>query len=191
MPSLLTTKNDADGPKFGDWTVPDKRQDGQVFMGKRMLVNFGVSGTDEEEIVKTTIQDCLDGDCSIWLRFDADLANSFAILEDFDDEALSDEDESLRAVGTMTVKLFISEVKTVVVGMPIEKVGTPKKFKLRVQLDSKPNKKNDKMMNVVIPSDFATFQDQYLQDMTDDIETLTTTEDVPYLLSSLTFRRCL
>ncbi|MEO9780454.1 hypothetical protein [Sedimentitalea sp.] len=190
MPSLLTTKNE-DGPRFGDWGVPSKRQAGQVFMGQKMLENFSVPGTDEEAIVRSTIQECLDGGYTIWLRFDGALAESFAILEDFNDEALNEEAESLRAFGTMTVKLFISEIKPAVVGTPIERVGSPKKFKLRVQLDSKPNKKNDKKMNVVIPSDFATFQDQYLQDMTDDIETLTTTEDVPYLLSSLTFRRCL
>lgn len=191
MPSLLTTKNDAEGPKFGDWTSAQKRQDGQVYLGDRMLVHFSDSGADEEAIVRDTIADCLNGDYSIWLQYDGNLANSFAIVEGFNEDALDDEDEALRAFGTRTVKLFVSEVKTAVVGTPIQKVGSPKKFKLRVQPDSKPGQTNDKKMNVTIPSDFATFQDQYLQDMTQDIEDLSTEEDVPYLLSSLTFRRCL
>jgi len=60
-----------------------------------------------------------------------------------------------------------------------------------------PNK-TKKTMNVTIPSDFELFDDvtmgrkQYLIDMADDIQNLTADEDdVDYLLSSLTFRRCL
>lgn len=190
MPSLVITKNSG-GPRYGDWADDVKRQQGQVIAGQQMLDNFGVPGTDEEKIVRSTIQGCWDKNCSIWMRYDGDLPDSFAIIKSFRNADLTEEELRLQPFVFAQIMLDYYQVKVVPVGDPILIEGGPEKLTLRVQDDSAPGKTDNKRMNVVIPADFATFSDQYLKDMTEDIESMPVAEDVPYLLSSLTFRRCL
>ncbi len=192
MPSLVITKNDpADTPLFGDWTNDTKRQNGQVIAGQKLLSSFAVAGTGEETIVRSTIQQCWDNDCSIWMRYDGNIPDSFAIIDAFSSEPLNPQEQGLQPFVVAQVKLTYYKVKVAANGSPIVKEGGPEKLTLVVQNDSAPGKTDNKKMNVVIPSDFATFDDQYLKDMTEDIESMPLSEDVPYLLSSLTFRRCL
>lgn len=193
MVSLVTTKNTGQ-PLYEDWFDAAKRQDGQIIMGNAMLDAFAVSGTDEEAIVRSAIQQAWDQDCSIWMRYDGDLPDSFAILEDFDKSALTEEEEeSLRAAANIKgmVRLSYIEVNGTP-GQPITRVGRSERLTLRIYDDTRPGQTNNKRMNVVIPSDFANFDSQYLSDMAADVEAIKPPDDDPkYLLSSLTFRRCL
>ncbi|MBD3666106.1 hypothetical protein [Sulfitobacter aestuariivivens] len=190
MPSLLVTKDDG-VPRVGDWDNASRRQAGQVEAGKLMLANFQVNGTNEKQIVEQTLQGIWDAGCSIWLRYDGDKPDSIAIIDKFEDDDLTEEERALSQFMAGFVKLTYYEVAPGNVGDPVVAIGGGGKLTLRIQDDSPPGNTANKKMNVVIPSDFATFKDQYLQDMTGDIDNLTVADDVPYLLSSLTFRRCL
>ncbi|MGB3243307.1 MAG: hypothetical protein WBB25_02140 [Sulfitobacter sp.] len=199
MPSLLITQDSGlTGPLYGDWNDADKRQKGQVFAGEALLKSFKAPSTDPEQIVRTTIGDVLAGKYSIWLRYDGEENESFAVITDFLDESLDDEEQRLAPFVGGQIKLTYYKLEVVAEGSPIKLDGGPEKLTLVVQLDTPPKDKKKKKMNVVVPSDYALFDDvtldrkKYLRAMTEDIEALVEpADDISYLLSSLTFRRCL
>ena len=198
MPSLLITQNNGlTGPHYGDWNDPGKRQKGQVFTGETLLKSFKVSPTDPEHIVRTTIGTILSKTYSIWLRYDGEENESFAVITEFLDETLNDEEQRLAPFVGGQIKLTYYQLEVTEANVPIQTVGGPEKITLIVQKDTSPKDKKNKKMNIVVPSDYALFDDvtldrkKYLRAMTEDIEALDPTDDIPYLLSSLTFRRCL
>jgi len=198
MPSLLITQNNGlTGPHYGDWNDPGKRQKGQVFTGETLLESFKVSPTDPEKIVRTTINTILSNPYSIWLRYDGEENESFAVITEFLDEKLNDEEQRLAPFVGGQIKLTYYQLEVTAANVPIQTVGGPEKITLIVQKDTSPKDKKNKKMNIVVPSDYALFDDvtldrkKYLRAMTEDIEALDPTDDIPYLLSSLTFRRCL
>ncbi|MDU9004218.1 hypothetical protein [Sedimentitalea todarodis] len=212
MPSLVITKNDG-GPKYQDWDVVSKRRLGQVFTGEKLLTAFGVSGTDPGAIVHTTLQACLDHGYSIWMRYNGEVNDSFAIVDavtykgfrsDLDEEwTLSQEERDAEIAANLKkfkVELNYEGIDDSGYQTSIVRNGKKGTLTLLVREDTpakNPNNKK-KTMNVTIPGDFELFDDmalgrkQYLVDMAEDVRNLTTDEDdVDYLLSSLTFRRCL
>lgn len=201
MPSLVITKNTS-GPSYEDWDDAKMRQDGQVFAGAAMFEEFRKAKLAKEnklpvptveDIVLATFAKCWKKSCSIWMRYDGDNPDSFAIIEPDSARAEESFQDPVTGLRVYNLKLDYCEVVTngMTKGDPIQTVnGSKSKLTLKVNEDSVPGKSKNKTMNVTIPSDYTNFNDQYLTQMVVDIET-PGVDDVDYLLSSLTFRRCL
>ncbi len=197
MPSLLITK-DVDQPLFGDWAKASKRQLGQIHAGEQLLASF-TGGGDFGDMVVATLSACITGGYSTWLRYDGEEADSFAqvvkVTNKGSENEADDERSTLifgRAAKKFKIDVDYKELKDTGDQTPVEYVtGGDGVLEIVVREDSAPGKKKAKRMNVVIPSDYANFDETYLKQMATDVENIGATEDPDYLLSSLTFRRCL
>ena len=197
MPSLVITK-DAGQPLYGDWAKGPKRQEGQNHAGKTLLASFS-NQADFGAMVTATLSACITGGYSTWLRYDGDDADSFAhvvaVTSKGEEEEVDREGSFLingRKAKKYKVEVAYKELKNTGDQTPIQYAPDGDGIlEIVVREDSAPGQKKKKRMNVVIPSDYADFDDTYLKQMAQDIEDIPAAKDPDYLLSSLTFRRCL
>lgn len=186
MTSLLITMGD----EFADKDDRGKRKAGQNYAGERMLHWFRNRDSDVE-IVHKTLEECINGNYIVWLIYDDDGNAKFANLKN-----------PVKTSGNkVTIDYDEVELDPHGSNKPIP-TGNSGEIDIFVDEDGGKRNKVKKKMSVAIPYDRfddsganpprLPFDDTYLEDISGDVQDFgSPTDATEYMLSSLTFRRCL